>query len=70
MPKLCTWGNSLGFRLPTHIAEITGVKAGDELNVRVADSGVIEVTPARQRKSLKFARAPSTRVQQAAGDEW
>lgn len=47
MPKLCVWGNSLGVRLPSHIAEITGVKAGDELNVRVADSGVIEITPAR-----------------------
>ena len=70
MPKLCVWGNSLGVRLPSHIAEITGVKAGDELNVRVADSGVIEITPAKLRKSPGFAGAVAPRLPRKDGDEW
>ncbi|WP_371929819.1 AbrB/MazE/SpoVT family DNA-binding domain-containing protein [Uliginosibacterium sp. 31-16] len=70
MPKLCVWGNSLGVRLPSHVAEMTGVRAGDELNVRVSDAGIIEITPAKLRKTPTFARASAPRAPRKSSDEW
>ncbi len=68
--KLCVWGNSLGVRLPRHVAEVTGVQAGDYLYVRVADSGAIEITTVKPRNmpALKQA-APKTRPKHAP-EKW
>ena len=58
--KLCIWGNSLGVRLPRHVAEVTGVQAGDYLYVRVADSGEIVITPVKPREMPALKRSAIT----------
>ena len=47
--KLCMWGNSLGVRLTKHVAEVTGVQAGDYLYITVNDSGEIIIRPVKPR---------------------
>lgn len=55
--KLCVWGNSLGVRLPKHIAERTGLVAGDYLYIRLMDSGDIVMRPVKA-KDLHAGYAP------------
>ena len=47
--KLCIWGNSLGVRLPKHVAEVSGVHAGDYLYITVSDDGAIIIRPVKPR---------------------
>lgn len=44
--KLSKWGNSLGVRVPSHIAERAGLQCGDQLYIRLLDSGDILVRAA------------------------
>ena len=48
--KLCKWGNSLGVRLPQHIAERTGLVAGDYLYITLMDNGEIVIRPVKARE--------------------
>ena len=41
--KLSKWGNSLGVRLPSYIAERTGLRNGDYLYIKLMDSGDIVI---------------------------
>lgn len=41
------WGNSLGLRIPKSIADDTGLMAGSEVDIEVAEGRVI-VTPVSQ----------------------
>ena len=70
--KLCVWGNSLGVRLPRHVAEVTGVRAGDFAYVRVADSGAIEITPVKPRDmpALKIKKAPTKTPGKNKLEDW
>lgn len=45
------WGNSLGLRLPRHVAEATQLVEGATVRVEVED-GTIKVTPTRKRFKL------------------
>ncbi len=45
--KLSKWGNSLGVRVPSHIAERAGLQCGDQLYIRLLDSGDIMVRAVR-----------------------
>ena len=45
--KLSKWGNSLGVRVPSHIAERAGLQCGDQLYIRLLDSGDILIRLAR-----------------------
>ena len=47
--KLCKWGNSLGLRVPQHIAERASLRAGDYMYVRLMDSGDIVIRPVSAR---------------------
>ena len=47
--KLCRWGNSLGLRVPQHIAERASLRAGDYVYVRLMDSGDIVIRPVSAR---------------------
>ena len=40
-------GNSQGLILDTALCELTGLKAGDQVNVTVHDGGAITLTPIR-----------------------
>mgnify|MGYP002662852464 FL=1 len=53
--KVCKHGNSLSIRLGAHIAHLANLKAGDYVNVRLLDSGDIQVRPA---KGVIAANAP------------
>lgn len=71
--KLCVWGNSLGVRLPRHVAEVTGVQAGDFAYVRVADSGAIVITAVKPRDmpalKIKKSSTAKTRARNKV-DDW
>ena len=41
MPKLSRWGNSLGVRIPTHVAQRAAMQEGDEIYIRLLDSGEV-----------------------------
>ena len=45
--KVCKHGNSLSIRLGAHIAHLANLKAGDYVNVRLLDSGDIQVRPVK-----------------------
>lgn len=47
--KLCKWGNSLGLRVPQHIAERASLRAGDYMFIRLMDSGDIVIRPVSAR---------------------
>lgn len=47
--KLCVWGNSLGVRLPKHVAQCANLQAGDYLFVRLTDAGDIVMRPVKPR---------------------
>lgn len=41
--RVAKWGNSLAVRIPARVAEAMGLKEGDEINVRVATKGELEL---------------------------
>ena len=43
------WGNSLGLRLPKYVTERAAIRAGDQVYVRLLDSGEILVRVVRVR---------------------
>lgn len=45
--KLSKWGNSLGVRLPSYIAERAGLRNGDYLYIKLMDSGDIVIRPVK-----------------------
>lgn len=47
MPKICTWGNSLGLRLPKEVAAAAGLGlvSGTIVRVRLLDNSAVLVTP-------------------------
>ena len=45
--KVCKHGNSLSIRLSAHITRLAQIKAGDYVNVRLLDSGDIQVSPVK-----------------------
>ncbi|WP_369821767.1 AbrB/MazE/SpoVT family DNA-binding domain-containing protein [Polaromonas sp. OV174] len=47
MQKLTRWGNSTGLRIPSHVLDAAGLKAGAYVHVRLLDSGDIRVRPAK-----------------------
>lgn len=49
MPMLSRWGNSLGLRLPKYVTERAALQPGDQVHVRLLDSGEILVRIARAR---------------------
>ena len=49
MTMLSRWGNSLGLRLPKYVTERAALQAGDQLYVRLLDSGEILVRVARAK---------------------
>ncbi len=50
-------GNSQGLILDAALCELTGLKAGDQVNVTVHDGGTLVVTPIRQTISASSAAA-------------
>ena len=41
--KVSEWGNSLGIRIPKDVVEALDLKKGDEIEVRLAGTRVLEV---------------------------
>jgi antitoxin MazE len=41
--KVAKWGNSLAIRLPAAVVEIMDLKEGDDIDVRVAGTGALEI---------------------------
>ncbi len=41
--QVSKWGNSLAIRLPVSVVEVLGLKAGDDVEVRVAGEDQFEV---------------------------
>jgi antitoxin MazE len=48
--QVSKWGNSLAIRLPAAVVEALNLKAGDEINIRVAGANdfVVEREPTRE----------------------
>jgi antitoxin component of MazEF toxin-antitoxin module len=67
--KVCKHGNSLSIRLGAHIAHLANLKAGDYVNVRLLDSGDIQVSPV---KGLVAANAPvgAAPLQAPVREQW
>ncbi len=41
--KVAKWGNSLAIRIPAMVAEVLDLKAGDEVEVRAAGEGSLDL---------------------------
>lgn len=50
-------GNSQGLILDTALCELTGLKAGDQVNVTVHEGGAVVLTPLRQTIAASDAAA-------------
>jgi antitoxin MazE len=48
--QVSKWGNSLAVRLPAAVVEVLELKAGDEINIRIAgaDDFIVERKPTRE----------------------
>lgn len=47
--KIKKWGNSLGLRIPKHIAEDAGVKEGSSVEILI-DAGSLVIRPVQNKK--------------------
>lgn len=47
--QISRWGNSLAIRIPASVAEVLGLKEGDEVQIRAAGDGRMEVIPDDER---------------------
>ncbi|AFZ37004.1 transcriptional regulator/antitoxin, MazE [Stanieria cyanosphaera PCC 7437] len=47
--KIAKWGNSLGIRIPKHLAEQVQLQEGDEIEISTAEDKLI-VTPLKRKK--------------------
>ena len=45
--RLNRWGHSAGLRIPRAVMDVAGLHIGDEVHVRVLDSGDVLVTPVK-----------------------
>jgi antitoxin MazE len=50
--QVCKWGNSLAIRLPAKLVEQLGLEEGDEIEVRAAEKGALEVKKTPDRLEL------------------
>ena len=67
MPKISKWGNSLGVRIPAHIAERAALHVNDECVLRLLDSGEVLMRIARAREiPAKFLPLQGDGVPEAA----
>jgi len=48
--QIAKWGNSLAVRLPAAVVEVLELKEGDQIEIRVADDRVFEVSRDRSRE--------------------
>jgi len=48
--RVSKWGNSLGVRLPSVVVEALGLKDGDSVEIRIADSRTFEVSRDQSRE--------------------
>ena len=68
MPMLCTWGHSVGLRIPKAVLESAQLGIGDEVLVRSLDDGSLLVVPIRERPGAtvsgggKAACSPAKKV--------
>lgn len=42
--QISKWGNSLAIRLPAAVVEVLSLNAGDDVEVRIADARVFEIS--------------------------
>jgi antitoxin MazE len=49
--QVSKWGNSLAVRLPAKLVAELGLKAGDEIEIRRAGDGALEVAQVPDRKA-------------------
>lgn len=73
--KASRWGNSIGVRLPAYVVERTGIKPGDDVVVRLLDSGDIVIRPVNEREvhsgyATDGAKPQITNKEPAAEDKW
>jgi len=56
--QVSKWGNSLAVRLPAKVVTALKLKEGDEIEIRIAESGGFEVRrdPARQRALTRLRK--------------
>lgn len=56
--QVAKWGNSLAVRLPAEVVEALNLKAGDQIEIRIADAREFEVRrdPSRQRALARLRR--------------
>lgn len=63
--QVSKWGNSLAVRLPSKVVNALKLKEGDEIEIRIAESGNFEVRrdPERERaiRRLRKLRRPLPR---------
>jgi antitoxin MazE len=62
MQKLTRWGNSIGIRIPAHVIGAAGLQPGDNVYVRLMDSGDIRVRPVKGRQHAGSEVAKTTAI--------
>jgi antitoxin MazE len=73
--RLTKWGNSLGLRVPRNVAEAANLQVGDQMYVRLLDSGDILVRAVKPRGTAPgYAVTDDDRAQiptkQKVEEEW
>ena len=64
--QVAKWGNSLAVRLPASVVEALGLKAGDEIDVRVVGEREFDVARDKTREAA-LARIGASRLKLPPG---
>jgi antitoxin component of MazEF toxin-antitoxin module len=64
------WGSSLSVRLPASLCAVAGIKAGDEVELRLLSSGCIRVRPLKGLVPEESESAADTPVAAHYEQKW
>jgi antitoxin MazE len=68
--RLARWGNSTGVRIPAALLSAASLKRGDQVVLRLLDSGEIRIRPLDSRKLIPVDTADVVTVDDGTTDEW
>lgn len=68
--RLSKWGNSIGVRIPKFVADTLSAQAGDDVEVRLTETGEILITLVDPRESCERVAAPLTKEAEVIDAEY
>ena len=68
--RLARWGNSTGVRIPAALLAAASLNRGDQVVLRLLDSGEIRIRPMDSKKLVPVDPAKAIAVDDGTSDPW